>query len=87
MYFFKKSNKQYLDLKGNLILSHNDKLIKARHKSSGPFKCNNAKYAFNITKLNTYKKIKLSFTAVFFIWSKSMALEIDETPYREPFRN
>ena len=44
MYFYMEKGKQYLDLRGDFILTHNDKLIKTRTKSAAPAKAVNADY-------------------------------------------
>jgi len=74
MYFFKKGGKQIVDLRGNLILSHNDSLVKSRVKSSAPGVVKNAKYILNISPNKFIYKIKASWYAIKFIWSKSQAL-------------
>ncbi len=67
MYFFKHKGKQYLDLTGNLILSHNDHLVKARISSAAPCKVLNGRYVINIGKLNFPKKINhVKFGSVYF---------------------
>lgn len=67
MYFFKKQGRQYLDLTGNLILSHNDKLIKARVSSAAPHKALNAKFIVNTGDLNLRGKLKAALLALRFI--------------------
>ena len=74
MYFFQKRGKQHLDLRGNLILSHNDALVKARVKSSAPRYVNNAKYILDINKMGFIRKIRATFAAISFIWGKNQAL-------------
>ena len=79
MYFFKKQGRQYLDLTGNLILSHNDKLIKARVGSAAPHKALNAKFIINAGDLNLYGKLKATLLAIRFIWGKPEPLTSDKT--------
>ena len=74
MYFFKKEGRQYLDLTGNLILSHNDQLVKARVKSAAPTKVLNAQYAVNVKQLNFRNKLKLIWMIYKFIFGPSQAL-------------
>ena len=81
MYFFKKRGKQYLDLTGNLILSHNDNIVKARSKSAGPSSIFNDKYII----LGDHR-IKATIATLRFIWGKPNPLLIDDTNYRAPVR-
>ena len=85
MYFFFKQKKQYLDLTGNLILNHNDNLVKARIKSAAPSKINNATFV-ELSGLNPIWKIKATFAAIGFIWGKNKALKQEDTDYRESHR-
>jgi len=87
MYFFLKSKKQYLDLTGNLILSHNDRLVKARTQSAGPTKVLNAKYVVNAGDLNFRGKLKATKLALGFIWGKPNPLIAEDTNLREPTKS
>lgn len=79
MYFFKKKGKQYLDLTGNLILSHNDDLVKTRLKSAAPHKIFNATF---IVLGN--KKLKSTITVLRFIWGKPKPLAVNVTNLQKP---
>lgn len=85
MYFFKKSGRQYLDLTGNLILSHNDKLVKARSTSASPTKVLNAKFVVNAGDLNLRGKLKATILALRFIWGKPEPLTVADTDFKAPF--
>lgn len=74
MYFFKKNGKQILDLRGDLVLTHNDALVKGRVKSAAPSSVRNAKRIENIPNLGFWQKVKASRAALSFIWGKSQAL-------------
>lgn len=74
MYFFKKSGKQILDLRGDLVLTHNDALVKGRVKSAAPASVRNAKRIENIPNLGFWQKVKASRAALKFIWGPSQAL-------------
>ncbi len=74
MYFFFKGGKQHLDLRGDLILSHNDALVKCRVKSSAPRFVSNAKYILNIKKMGFIRKIRATLEAISFIWGKNQEL-------------
>lgn len=84
MYFFKKQGRQYLDLTGNLILSCNDRLIKARVTSAAPNKVLNAKYILNTGKLNLREKFKATRLALRFIWGKPQPLIESDTDLKTP---
>lgn len=83
MYFFKKQNKQYLDLTGDLILSHNDRLIKARSTSAAPHKALNAKYVL-VGDLNLKHKVIATWMVLWFIWGKSKPLVASDTKLNLP---
>lgn len=87
MYFFFSKGKQYLDLTGNLILSHNDRLIKVRSKSAGPYKALNGKFIVNAGDLNIRGKLKATILALRFIWGKPQALKPEDTNLKTPVRN
>lgn len=84
MYFFFKNKKQYLDLTGDLILSHNDQLVKARTKSAGPVKVLNAKFVINAGKLTFWGKWKATKIALSFIWGKPNPLTAENTNLNKP---
>ena len=77
MYFFQKAGKQHLDLRGNLILSHNDTLVKARVKSSAPRYVKNAKYILDINGMGFIQKIRATKAAISFIWGKNQELVVE----------
>ena len=54
MYFFKLKGKQMLDLRGDLILTHNDALVKSRIKSAAPAGVRNARYIENVAKMGFF---------------------------------
>ena len=77
MYFYKLKGKQILDLRGNLILSHNDNLVKGRIKSAAPASVRNPRYIVDITRMSTTHKIRASLSALRFIWGASQELDAD----------
>jgi hypothetical protein len=77
MYFHRKDGKQILDLRGDLILTHNDALVKARVKSAAPRSVRNPKYIL-INDLTFVAKIKAVFHAARFIFGASEALDADK---------
>lgn len=84
MYFFRKKGKQYLDLTGNLILSYNDQLVKARSASVGPKKVLNAQFILNTGKLTFWGRIRATRVAMRFIWGKSAPLLEVDTNLNKP---
>ena len=79
MYFFIKEGRQYLDLTGNLILSHNDRLIKTRNKSAAPTKILNATYVVDLKHLTFIAKIRLVIMIFKFVFGKSQRLTEQDT--------
>lgn len=77
MYYFKKGGKQILDLRGDLVLTHNDALVKGRIKSAAPASVRNAKYVQGIASMGPIRKVKTTLAAIRFIWGKSQALTKD----------
>ena len=77
MYFFKQKGRQILDLRGNLILTHNKNLVTGRIKSAVPASVRNAKY-ISVASFGIYRKIKATFHAIGFIWGSSTALTEEE---------
>jgi hypothetical protein len=73
MYFFKKNGKQFLDMQGNLILSHNKELIQYKAKSAIPHAVYNAKYLLKVDRYNFISKVKTSLIALRFIWIQKNA--------------
>ena len=69
MYFFKLNGKQILDLKGNLIITHNKNLVTGRIKSAAPSAIRNALYIQNISQMSIVNKILATLFVVRFIWS------------------
>lgn len=74
MYFFKKGGKQILDLRGDLVLTHNDALVKGRVKSAAPSSVRNAKRIEDIPNLGFWGKLRATKAAIAFIWGPSQAL-------------
>lgn len=76
MYFYKQKGRQCLDLRGDLILTHNDAIAKARVKSAGPSHVRNASYT-PVASLGRLGKLKATWAAVRFIWGPSQALTVE----------
>ena len=75
MYFYNLKGKQALDLRGDLILTHNPALVIGRVKSAAPATVRNAKYIAAIPSMSARRKLRASWAALCFIWGKSEALE------------
>lgn len=74
MYFFKHQGQQWLDLRGNLILSHNDRLVKARITSAAPKCVKNGKYIPDLKSGGFWRRVRATSAAIRFIWGPSQAL-------------
>lgn len=86
MYFFKEKGKQVIDFQGNLILSHNVKVVFGRSKSITPSKLNNCKFWDNITKRSFKEKLIITVLAIGFIWGKSTALNVEKIQYKKDIK-
>jgi hypothetical protein len=75
MYFYKLKGRQMLDLRGDLVLTHNDALVKGRVKSAAPSGVRNARYVEGIPALVFLDKLKATWVALRFIWGRSRALK------------
>ncbi len=86
MYFFLKKGKQHLDLKGDLIISHNDALVKTRNKSAAPVSINSPDgYILNLGKLRFFRKVQATLNIIVFVWT-AKPLTREDTNYRESYR-
>ena len=74
MYFYLKKGKQVLDLRGDLVLTHNDALVKGRVKSAAPTAVQNARYIHGIADMGFFRKLRATKAAIGFIWGRSQAL-------------
>lgn len=74
MYFYKQKGKQVLDLRGDLILTHNDNLVTGRIKSAAPAAVRNGKYITAIPGMKLRDKLRATKAAIGFIWGGSQAL-------------
>jgi hypothetical protein len=77
MYFFKHKGKQFVDFRGNLILSHNPVLVRARSRNNAPRYAKNAHYVPDIPKLNFFRKIQALWLAFRFIFGKSQRIDTE----------
>ena len=79
MYFFKLKGRQILDLRGDLILSHNPQLVRGRIKSAAPASVRNGQWVEDIPAMSMWRKVKASWHALRFIWAPSRALTTEPT--------
>lgn len=77
MYFYKLKGRQILDMRGDLVLTHNDALVKGRVKSAAPAGVRNALYVEGISGMGLRGKLKATRVALVFIWGPSVALKPD----------
>ena len=83
MYFFMKGKDQHLDLRGDFILTHNDKLVKTRTKSAAPVKVVNADYSC-VKSLTFIKRVVITVKVIAFVWGRSEALRPENTNLNKP---
>ncbi|MCK5127524.1 MAG: hypothetical protein KAR42_14810 [candidate division Zixibacteria bacterium] len=81
-----QKGKQFLDLRGDFILTHNDALVKTRNKSAAPVKVNNADYTC-VKSLNFVKRIVITVKVIAFIWGSNEALVPEKTGLNTPHVN
>ena len=75
MYFYKQKGRQILDMRGDLVLTHNDALVKGRVKSAAPAGVRNALYVESIPAMGLSGKLRATRVALVFIWGPSVALK------------
>jgi len=78
VYFFKKGGKQYLDLRGDFIITHNPVLVRARVKSAAPAAVRNATYIPVSSGFGFFRKCKAVIHVARFIFGKPEALGADD---------
>lgn len=75
MYFYKAKGKQVLDLRGDMVVSHNDALVKARCKSAGPSKVCNAKFVL-LGKGKFVGRVIATYHVLRYIWGRRQPLKV-----------
>ena len=73
MYFYKIKGRPMLDMRGDLVITHNKGLVMSRVSSAAPRYVKNAKY-IELQKLSFFQKIKASFIVIGFIWGENQEL-------------
>lgn len=76
MYFFLQKGRQILDMRGDLVLTHNPRLIVGRVRSAAPRSVRNGQWVEGIAAMSTWRKIKASAAALRFIWGRPQLLDI-----------
>lgn len=85
MYFFKKKGKQYLDLTGDLVITHNTDPLKTRSKSAAPAGIRGGRYIALHGK-GFFRKVFIMFWVAAFVWRSDAELIPEKTALNEPFR-
>lgn len=75
MYFYNQKGRQVLDLRGDLVLTHNAALVVGRVKSAAPSSVRHARYIAAIPSMGVVRKVRASWAALRFIWGPSQALK------------
>jgi len=78
MYFHTTKGKQHLNLKGDLILTHNPSVVMARNKSAAPRYVRNGKYIQAIATMGAWGRLKATMHAIRFIWGADQSLTTEE---------
>lgn len=79
MYFHLRKGRQVLDLRGDLVLTHNAALVVGRVKSAAPSSVRNARYICAIPSMGVVRKVRASWAALCFIWGPSQELKEEPT--------
>ena len=77
MYFYKQKGKQVLDMRGDLLLTHNDAPVKGRVKSAAPSAVRNIQHIPGISSMGVRRKIRASKAALCFIWGTDQSLSCE----------
>lgn len=86
MYFYKKKGKQYLDLTGDVVITHNSDPLKTRSKSAAPAGISGGRY-ISLQKLNFFRKVYVMFWLAAFVWRSSQELTASKTGLKKPVEN
>lgn len=84
MYFYKKNGKQFLDLTGDLFLTHNDNPVKTRGKSAAPNAIKNSTY-IQLHNVGFFRKVFIMFYVAVWIWRPSLELTPEKTALNKPY--
>ena len=88
MYFYLDKGKQQLDLKGDLIISFNDALVKTRVPSAGPKTIKSPDgYILNVGKAGFIKRIGITLKIIGFVWGRDKELTPERTDLNKPHVN
>jgi len=83
MHFYKKQGKQFLNMQGDLILTHNLDVVSAFPKSAGPTNVSNVRFIPNVKALSFFDKLKAVFIVARFVFGKDRALPLENIKTRE----
>ncbi len=85
MYFYRNGKEQVLDLKGDLIISFNNALVKTRSKSAGPKTIKSPDgYILNVGKAGFIKRIGVTLKIIAFVWGRDKELTESDTDLNKP---
>lgn len=73
MYFLFHNNTRYLNLEGNLIITHNERLIMGNHKRATPQHITGGMFVKVVATSGFWRRIQASRAALSFIWGQSQA--------------
>jgi len=86
MYFYRNGKEQILDLRGDLIISFNDSLVKTRSKSAGPKTIKSPDgYILNVGKAGFIKRIGVTLKIIAFVWGNDKELVEADTNLNKPY--
>ena len=68
MFFYGKGNRQFLDLRNDLVVTFDKQLVTAKDKRSAPYRVRNATYIL----MNETSRLRATLRVLKFIWSKQL---------------
>lgn len=77
MHFYKKNGKQLLNMRGDIVLTHNKDVLSAFPKSAGPKRVSNVRFIPNVSKLGFFAKLKAIFIVVCFVFGRDKSLPFE----------
>lgn len=73
MYFLFHNNVRYLNLEGNLIITHNERPIMGNHKRATPQHITGGMFVKVVRTSGFWRRIQATRAALLFIWGESQA--------------
>lgn len=78
MHFYKNHGKQILNMKGDLIVTHNKDVVSALSKSAGPSQVLNARFLPNVGELRFIDKLEVILIVVKFVFGEDKAAPLED---------